>query len=180
MRITAGHELIGVLIEFPQTVLVTKINSYTPILPVSITGWVGQDSAAGSDRFTGKFLPFIHRTSIIASMTDWKTKINQELDQAEAARRKGNEGQARVCARRAAGVAIREYYRRLDRPIQTPSAYSLLNHLMKEPGLPADLRTAAIHLTTRVTQEFELPVDVDLITEAKILCEGLLPELKNP
>jgi hypothetical protein len=32
----------------------------------------------------------------------------------------------------------------------------------------------ADHLTLRVTEEFKLPVDVDLVAEAKRLCEELL------
>ncbi len=43
-----------------------------------------------------------------------------------AARGRGNEGQARVCARRAAGVAVREYFLRLGIPIVNPGAYDLL------------------------------------------------------
>ena len=39
---------------------------------------------------------------------DWQIKIKAEFDKAEQARARGNEGQARVCARRAAGIAARE------------------------------------------------------------------------
>jgi hypothetical protein len=30
------------------------------------------------------------------------------------------------------------------------------------------------HLTLRVTEEFKLPVDADLVAEAKMLCDELL------
>ena len=40
---------------------------------------------------------------------NWQLNIEAEFEKAEQARRRGNEGQARVCARRAAGIAIREY-----------------------------------------------------------------------
>ena len=43
-------------------------------------------------------------------MADWQEKLNLEFQRAEDARAKNNEGQARVCARRAAGIAIREYF----------------------------------------------------------------------
>ena len=42
-------------------------------------------------------------------MADWKEKLQKEFERAQIARASGNEGQARVCARRAAGIAIREY-----------------------------------------------------------------------
>ena len=107
-------------------------------------------------------------------MEDWKTQLEIEFDRAQAARERGNEGQARVCARRAAGVAIREYYARRGQSFRTPSAYDLLNRLTEEPRVSPDLKQAAAYLTLRVTEEFKLPVDVDLLEEARKLCEGLI------
>lgn len=108
---------------------------------------------------------------------DWKQQLEIEFSRAAQARTKNNEGQARVCARRACGVAIREYF--LRKGIQPPkgSAYDLLIHLRdgKTP-LPPDLKLAANHLTTRVTEEFSLPVDADLLAEARKLCKWLLPD----
>jgi HEPN domain-containing protein len=109
-------------------------------------------------------------------MEDWKAQLQTEFERAEAARAHGNDGQARVCARRAAGIAIREYYARRGQAIRTPSAYDLLHLLTEEPQLSPDLRQAATYLTLRVTEEFKLPVDVDLLAEARKLCDGLLPE----
>ncbi len=103
-----------------------------------------------------------------------QTQINAEFERAELARSRGNEGQARVCARRAAGIAAREYFTRLGRAIRTPSAYDLLNLLANEPLPSPDLRRSIAYLTWRVNEEFKLPVDVDLIAEAKKLCEELL------
>ncbi|GAB4428052.1 MAG: hypothetical protein Kow002_16950 [Anaerolineales bacterium] len=107
-------------------------------------------------------------------MTSWKEKLQSEFEQAQAARAEGNEGKARVCARRAAGIAIREYYARQGHPIHTSSAYDLLKTLTAEPYLPADLKQAAAYLTLRVTEEFKLPVEVDLIETARKLCNRLL------
>jgi HEPN domain-containing protein len=111
-------------------------------------------------------------------MTDWKAQLELEFERAEAARARGNEGQTRVCARRAAGIAIREYYARRGQPVRTPSAYDLLQLLTDEPRLSPDLKQAAAYLTLRVTEEFKLPVDVDLLNEARKLCDGLLVETK--
>ena len=109
-------------------------------------------------------------------MTDWKEKIQNEFKRAESARARNNEGQARVCARRAAGIAIREYYARRGQSIRTPSAYDLLQLVREESHLSPDLKQAATYLTLRVTEEFKLPIDVDLLDEARKLSDGLLTE----
>lgn len=105
---------------------------------------------------------------------DWQTQIQAEFERAEQARARGNEGQARVCARRAAGLAVRQYLTRRGIRVLSTSAYDLLNLLKNEPNLSPDLTRIADHLTLRVTQEFKLPVDVDLIAEARTFCEELL------
>jgi len=104
---------------------------------------------------------------------DWQTEIESEFEKAEQARARGNEGQARVCARRAAGIAIREYLTRQGIRPPSVSAYDLLNLLKEDPSLPADLRLIADHLTLRVNEEFKLPVNADLIAEARTFCENL-------
>ena len=107
---------------------------------------------------------------------DWQTEIQTEFERAEQARARGNEGQARVCSRRAAGIAIREYLAR--RGIRPPSmsAYDLLNQIKHDPRLPPDLQEIAGHLTLRVNEEFRLPVNADLVAEAKKFCKELLLE----
>lgn len=105
---------------------------------------------------------------------DLQTQIKIEFDRAEQARAKGNEGQARVCARRAAGIVIREYFTRRGTHIPSTSAYDLLNLLKDDPLLPSDLKMFADHLTVRVTEEFKLPIQADLIAEARLLCNWLL------
>ena len=107
-------------------------------------------------------------------MADWQSEIQTEFERAELARQRNNEGQARVCARRAAGIAIREYLsRRGIRPPST-SAHDLLNFIKEDPLLPADLRQTAAYLTLRVTEEFKLPVDVDLVAKSREFCDELL------
>lgn len=108
---------------------------------------------------------------------DWQTQIKAEFEKAEEARARGNEGQARVCARRAAGIAIREYLQRQGTRPPSVSAYDLLNVVKEYPHLSPDLRQIADHLTLRVTEEFKLPVNADLVAEARTFCEELL---KNP
>lgn len=101
-------------------------------------------------------------------------EIERELERARRARAQGNEGQARVCARRAAGIAVREYYRRRGQPLVTPSAYDLLQFLTQDEHVDERLRQKAALLTLRVTPQFTLPVEADLIAEAEALIQHLL------
>ena len=107
-------------------------------------------------------------------MKDWQSEMQAEFERAGQARTRGNEGQARVCARRAAGIAAREYFTRRGEKIRTPSAYDLLNRLAQDPSLSNELRRSAGYLTLRVNEKFTLPVNVDLVAEARKLCNELL------
>ena len=104
---------------------------------------------------------------------NWRTDMEAEFEKAEQARARGSEGQARVCARRAAGIAIREYLTRRGIRPPSASAYDLLNLLKEDSSLSPRLKLIADHLTLRVTEEFKLPIDVDLIAEARTFCEEL-------
>jgi len=107
---------------------------------------------------------------------DWKTAFDAEILQAERARAAGNEGMARVCARRAAGALIGEYLQRQGITLSTPSAYDRLRHLNSLPGLSPGALQAASHLLERVTPEYILPVEADLIAESRLLRQELLGE----
>jgi predicted phage-related endonuclease len=107
---------------------------------------------------------------------DWQTQIEDEFKRAEQARAKNNEGQARVCARRAAGIAAREFLTRRGENLRTPSAYDVLKILEEDSSLTDELRRIAGYLTLRVNEEFKLPVNVDLIMEARKLCGELLKD----
>jgi len=107
-------------------------------------------------------------------MTAIQEQLEKEFGLANQARAKGNEGQARVCARRAAGIAVREYLTRKGIHSRSASAYDLLNLLKNDPLLSPDLKLIADHLTLRVTEEFKLPMDADLVAEARKLCDELL------
>jgi len=108
------------------------------------------------------------------AMNDVLSKLEEEFNRAEQARANGNEGQARVCARRAAGIAARVYLARNGMSYGNASAYDLLNLLKTDPLISPDLRLIADHLTLRVTDEFKLPVNADLVAEARKICDELL------
>ena len=104
---------------------------------------------------------------------DLHQAIEAELKNAEIARLTGNEGRARVCARRAAGIAARGFLTRHGVRARKDSAYEAVKTLAAYPGLAPDLQSAAVHLTTHVTEEFNLPAAADLIAEARKLIGGL-------
>jgi len=111
---------------------------------------------------------------------NWQAEVEAEFEKAEQARARGNEGQARVCARRAAGIAIREYLTRRGIRPPSASAYDLLNLLKNDSSLSPDLRRIADHLTLRVTEEFKMPVEADLVAEARKFCLELLRNENRP
>jgi hypothetical protein len=109
-------------------------------------------------------------------------EISIEIERAEAARAAGNEGRARVCARRAAGLAARDFLDRNQIPPNedahiwtrsNKSAYDALQAVAFFPALATHLKQAALHLTTRVNGEFHLPDGTDLIEEARKIIGGL-------
>jgi hypothetical protein len=109
-------------------------------------------------------------------MNDFNVQLRAEFEKARQARINKNEGQARVCARRAAGIAIREYLKCKEMRVPSMSAYDLLNLLKENANLPAHIQLISDHLTVRVTEDFNLPFDADLVAEARVLCDWLKNE----
>jgi hypothetical protein len=96
-----------------------------------------------------------------------RAQIETELAQARAARAAGNEGRARVCARRAAGPALRAVLK------QTGSALDLLRTVQAAVWLSPQARQAVDLLLQKVDEEFELRGGWDLIKEAQVLIDEL-------
>ena len=88
-------------------------------------------------------------------MTDWNTQLKTEFERARQARVEKNEGKARVCARRAAGIAARAYLTRKGIQVPNMSAYDLLNLLRENLELPPEKHLIAEHLTMRVNEEVD-------------------------
>jgi hypothetical protein len=104
----------------------------------------------------------------------WQQQFERELDAAQRARAAGNEGRARVCARRAAGIAVREFLERTGLKAAGSSVLDMYELLLREPTLTPELRGRIDLLALKVDREFKLPPDVDLIYEAKALAAALL------
>ncbi|RLT46751.1 MAG: hypothetical protein DWI63_01875 [Chloroflexi bacterium] len=99
--------------------------------------------------------------------------IARELALAEQARQAGNEGRARVCARRAAGWAVAAG----AGIAALPNAFVQLQRLAKDSAQPAHIRSAAAHLTLRITSEHLLPGNADPLSEARSIIRHFLPQV---
>jgi hypothetical protein len=102
-----------------------------------------------------------------------KEAIKLEIDHALAARENGLEGRARVCSRRAAGYAIRTYLENRGVDIPDISALALIRQLDNLTGVRPQVKTVTEHLLMRVAEDFNLPVEADLIAEAMWLADYL-------
>lgn len=105
---------------------------------------------------------------------NWEENFYKEINLAIKAREEGNEGKARVCARRAAGQVIGEFLRRNGYPKEKSSVYARLQYLLALKNISPRAREAAYHLLLKITPEHTLPVDVDLIEEANFLKNYLI------
>ena len=116
----------------------------------------------------------------MSEMPEWKRECLAELNQAAQARAVGNEGMARVCARRAAGKVIREYYHRREEEPPVKSAFKLLQVFSADETQPDNIRQAADQFTLVITHDHVLPIDVDLIEKVNYLAGALLGEEIRP
>ncbi len=105
---------------------------------------------------------------------EWQAEYQRELKHGKEARQAGNEGKARVCARRVAGIVAGEYLRRSGELTEAWSAYQRLQALGHSPNLPARAAEIISHLTTRVDPEHRLPIEADLLAEVEELHAILL------
>lgn len=90
-----------------------------------------------------------------------------ELARAEAARQQKNEGRARVCARRAAGWAIRAWYQAREGSGWGGDAMKQLKRLGADSGAPEAVRQSAARLLTKVELDHTLPFDDDPVEDAR-------------
>ncbi len=99
----------------------------------------------------------------------WQDEVLLELQAARKAVGENLIGRSRVCARRAAGLAAREYYRRLSNKKRSPNFHDLIVEFAREPDLPVEIRTITQHLVQRVEPDHSLPVHINLIADAETL-----------
>ena len=107
-------------------------------------------------------------------LDSWYTGYTQEISHAEHARAAGNEGMARVCARRAAGIVIGEYLHRSGLPHLDSSAYQRLKLMETIPGLNSQTKQVVGHFLLSVDKNHSLPAHIDLLSEAQWLARELM------
>jgi len=100
-------------------------------------------------------------------------RIQQELAAARQARQAGNPGRARVCARRAAGLAIRAWYQAREGPGWGGDAMKQLKRLAADPAAVTPARAAAQRLLTKVDFDHKLPFDEDPLDDARVIIEAV-------
>jgi hypothetical protein len=100
------------------------------------------------------------------SSSTLSSRIASELALGQAAAAT-SPGKARVCARRAAGWAIRAWYQQREGPGWGGDAMKQLHWLRADPAVPAALRAAAERLTTKVDLEHRLPFTDDALEDAR-------------
>jgi hypothetical protein len=72
------------------------------------------------------------------------------------------------------GIAIGEYFKSNGYPDSDRSVYNRLRELSELPTVSKQIHEIASHFLLRVTPEHDLPVEVDLIAEARWLITELL------
>lgn len=95
--------------------------------------------------------------------------IADELARGREAQAAGNAGQARVCARRAAGLALKAWYQARDDVFWGGDALTQLLRLQAESAVPEAVRAAAARLTTKVDFDHALPFTDDPLTDAALI-----------
>ncbi len=107
-------------------------------------------------------------------------KIRSELEAGKRAQERGNEGMARVCARRAAGWAVKAFLEEQGIPLPAKSSFQRLLYLKDSDLLPRESRESIERLTLSLEKDDTQgksywPLDVDLLDEARQLVQALLP-----
>jgi len=99
--------------------------------------------------------------------------IEQELAAAEAASKDGNEGKARVCARRAVALATGAWLTRHSELTWRGDAMEHLRRIQQEASFPLPIRQAAERLTTTVSRREVDPFTTDPVADARVIVEYL-------
>ena len=117
-------------------------------------------------------------------MTNWRAKSLEDLFRADEARREGNEGRARVCARRAAGWAASAFLDENKYADLRNSGFQ--NILQLAIYFEKDERIVALcdHLSASLEKDFpddtsHLAPNIDLLADARDLILKLYPDFSE-
>lgn len=111
-------------------------------------------------------------------MQSWKTEIEKEIERARDAERRNNAGRARTCARRIAGIALRQIQNQFPQ-LQLSSDYiTALHAVKKSDSVPARVAEAAARLQQRISENFTSP-STDPLGDALIIVEFVQQKLAH-
>ena len=96
-------------------------------------------------------------------------QIEKELSTARDALKVGNDGKARVCARRATGQAITWYLTKFPEKKWGSDAVTQLRFLTNDTSFSQEVRDAAIRLTTKISERFTYPFSTNPIEDAQLI-----------
>lgn len=110
----------------------------------------------------------------------WEMTLAQELAQAEKALKEGNDGKARTCARRAAGVLIATFnLTHPERELKGSTAIDRLRSAAADPGLPESVRHAARRLTTNVNKRLSVEFTWHPVRDVQVLIDFFTGKIKE-
>ena len=104
----------------------------------------------------------------------YKEQIAKELALAEASRKQENEGRARVCARRAVGIAIVWFYSSMNIEVKEIQSVDLLRRIQGDDSFPWDVQQAASRLSARITSDFQYASPTDPLADARLIIECIM------
>jgi hypothetical protein len=99
--------------------------------------------------------------------------IEQELAAAQTAQQNGNDGKARVCARRAVARATEAWIAQRPSSPWYGDAMARLRHIQQDLSFPLPIRQAAERLSTSVTRQHAAPFTTDPIADARLIIAHL-------
>ena len=107
----------------------------------------------------------------------WQEQIEQEFAKASEGLKNGNDGLARVCARRAVALASQHWAEQHNLPAWQGDGMHQLRQIQGEITFPLSVREAAQRLLTKVTEQAHLPMTTNPITDARIILDYLNPRI---
>jgi len=103
--------------------------------------------------------------------------IAKELSTGANAIENGNNGMARVCARRAAGIAISSWVEQQQTITWNGDVMRLLHSVQNELSLPEHVREAAMRLTTKITGQFTSQFSTNPLEDSRIIIHYFMDQI---
>lgn len=106
-------------------------------------------------------------------------RIAKELSTGTQAWIDGNQGKARVCARRAVAIAVETWWAKRGERQRSADAMGYLRRIQEQATFPLSVRQAAERLTTAVTRRHDAPFTTDPISDASLIISHLAADTSS-